>query len=85
MKRIFENTFIVVGSILVGIPLGLVVGLVCWFKFPYQVYIEARRKLALRRIAEAEEFLRNYGKEDVVEDIWEKHINRMQEKKSYDN
>jgi len=85
MKILFENIFIIVGSILVGIPMGLIVGLVCWIKFPYQVYIEARRKVALRRIEEAEEYLRQHGREDVVEDIWEKHIHRMEQKNSYDN
>jgi len=85
MKKLFEDLFLIVGSILVGIPIGLIVGLICWFKFPRQVYVEARKKVALRRIAEAEEYLRQHGKENVVEDIWEKHINRMEEKKSYDN
>ena len=85
MKKLFEDLFIIVGSILVGIPIGLIVGLICWFKFPYQVYFEARKKLTLRRINEAEQYLRQHEKEDVVEDVWEKHIQRMEQKKSYDN
>lgn len=85
MKKLFEDLSIIVGSILIGVPIGLIVGLICWFKFPYQVYFEARKKLALRRIDEAEQYLRQHGKEDVVEDIWEKHIQRMEQKKSYDN
>jgi len=81
MKLFFEEIFIFVGSIVVGIPLGLIVGIVCWFKFPFQVYVQARANLALQRINKAKEKLKEY--EDI--DIWERHAQRMEEKKSYDN
>jgi hypothetical protein len=81
MKLFFEEIFIFVGSIVVGIPLGLIAGIVCWFKFPFQVYVQARANLALQRINKAKEKLKEY--EDI--DIWERHAQRMEEKKSYDN
>lgn len=85
MKKLFEDLFIIVGSILVGIPLGLIVGLVCWFRFPFQVYVEARSKLAIKRIQRAQEFIEQYKKDNSNEGMWERHVQRMQEKKSYDN
>jgi len=81
MKEKLANIFIIVGSIFIGIPLGLIVGLVCWFKFPFQIYYQARANLALQRINKAKEKLKEY--EDI--DIWERHAQRMEEKKSYDN
>jgi len=81
MKEKFENFFVLIGAIIVGIPLGLFVGIVCWFKFPFQVYVQARANLALQRIQRAKEKLKEY--EDI--DIWERHAQRMEEKKSYDN
>ena len=80
MKEKFQNFILIIASILIGIPLGIVVGLICWLKFPFQIYWQARANLARNRIRQAEEQLREYGEED----IWEKHIQRM-EKKSYDN
>ena len=86
MKRVFENFTILIGSIIIGIPLGLVVGLICWFRFPYQVYLEARVKLANRRIEEAAEFIEQHKKENSIEGMWERHIERMESKqKKYDN
>ena len=90
MKRKFENFTILIASIIIGIPLGLVVGLVvgliCWFKFPYEVYLEARAKLTKRRMEEAIEFIRQHEKENSVEGMWERHIERMESKqKKYDN
>lgn len=81
MKEKFENFFVLIAAIIVGIPLGLFVGIVCWFKFPFQVYVQARANLALQRIQRAKEKLKEY--EDI--DIWERHAQRMEEKKSYDN
>ena len=82
MREKFENCLIIIGSIVVGIPLGVVVGLICWFKFPFQIYWQARANLAKNRIMAAQEQLREYEKED----IWEKHLQRMEEKNNnYDN
>ena len=81
MKEKFENIFIIVGSIFIGIPLGLIVGLVCWLKFPFQIYYQARVNLSLKRINRAKQEAERYNSED----IWEKHIKRIEEKKSYDN
>jgi len=81
IKNKFESFFVLTGAILVGIPIGLFVGIVCWFKFPFQVYVQARANLALQRINKAKEKLKEY--EDI--DIWERHAQRMEEKKSYDN
>lgn len=80
-----QNLIVFLGSIFIGIPLGLLVGLICWFKFPFQVYVEARSKLAIRRIQRAEEFIEQHKKDNSNEGMWERHIQRMQEKKSYDN
>jgi hypothetical protein len=85
MKTLFEETFIVVGSILIGIPLGFFVGLYCWLRFPLSIYREARVNLAIKRIQEAKDFLEEHGQGKKSQDIWEKHIKRMEEKKSYDN
>lgn len=83
MREKFENFFVLIGAILVGIPLGLFVGIVCWFKFPAQVYIEARTNLALQRINKAREKIKELEEQD--QDVWERHAQRMEEKKSYDN
>lgn len=86
MKRLFENLTILIGSIIIGIPLGFLVGMICWFRFPYQVYLESRAKLARRRLDEAREFVEQYEKESSVEGMWERHIERIKNKKqSYDN
>jgi len=81
MKFFFEEIFIFVGSIVVGIPLGLIAGIVCWIKFPFEVYRQARVNLAKERINKAKEFLKKNAKKN----IWEKHIERMEERKNYDN
>lgn len=81
MREKFENFFVIIGSIVLGIPLGIVVGLVCWFKFPFQIYGAARANLAKNRVQAAQEQLREYK----TGDIWENHIKKMEEKKSYDN
>jgi hypothetical protein len=85
MKGFFEELFIFVGSIVVGIPLGLIVGLICWFRFPFQVYVEARSKLAIKRIQRAQDFIEQYKKDNSNEGMWERHIQRIKEKESYDN
>jgi len=79
----FEEFFIFIGAILIGVPLGFFIGIICWFKFPLQVYVQARAQLALRRIEKAKAAIRKMEEQD--QDIWERHINRMEEKKSYDN
>jgi hypothetical protein len=81
MKEKIQNFILFTASILIGIPLGIVVGLICWFRFPFQIYWQARANLAKNRLQAAQEQLKEYGKED----IWEKHIQKMEEKKSYDN
>lgn len=81
MKTFFEEFFILIASIVVGIPLGFFVGIICWFKFPLQIYQEARANLAIKRIKKAKESLGQLQ----VEDIWEKHIRRIEEKKNYEN
>jgi len=81
MKEKIQNFILIIASILIGIPLGIVVGLICWFKFPFQIYWQARANLAENRIRKAKEQLKEYGKED----IWEKHLQRMEEKNNYDN
>jgi len=81
MREKFENCLIIIGSIVVGVPLGVVVGLICWFKFPFQIYWAARANLALQRIDRAKTQIKEYQNED----IWENHIKKMEEKKSYDN
>lgn len=85
MRGFFEQLFILVGSVVIGIPLGLIVGLICWFRFPFQVYVEARSKLAMKRIQRAEEFIEQYKKDNSNEGMWERHIQRIKEKESYDN
>tara|TARA_A200000159_G_C7162373_1_gene271892 strand:+ start:347 stop:592 length:246 start_codon:yes stop_codon:yes gene_type:complete len=81
MKHKIQNFILVIASILIGIPLGIVVGLICWLKFPFQIYWQARANLAKNRVQAAQEQLKEYD----IEDIWEKHIQKMEEKKSYDN
>ena len=41
-----QELIILLGAIVIGVPLGLIVGLVCWFKFPFQVYAAARINFA---------------------------------------
>jgi len=83
MKENLENFFIAIFSILVGLPLGIFVGIICWLKFPFQVYYQARATLALQRIHRAQQQIKQL--QDEEKGIWERHIDRMEEKKSYDN
>ena len=73
MKEKIQNFILVIASILIGIPLGIVVGLICWLKFPFQIYWQARANLAKNRVQAAQEQLKEYD----IEDIWEKHIQKM--------
>ena len=81
MRQAFQNLILIISSILIGIPLGVVVGLICWLRFPFQIYHQSKINLAMHKIRKAREQLKEYGEED----IWEKHIQRMQEKNNYDN
>ena len=83
MKENLENFFTAIISILIGLPLGIFVGIFCWLKFPFQVYYQARATLALQRIHRAQQQIKQL--QDEEKDIWERHIDRMEEKKSYDN
>lgn len=85
MKRKIEELIILLGSIVIGIPLGLIVGLICWFKFPFQVYWEARSKLAQSRIEKAERLIKQYEKDNSSEGMWDRHIERIKSKQNYDN
>ncbi|MDB4317786.1 hypothetical protein N9973_00650 [bacterium] len=81
MKEKFENFLVLILSFVIGTPLGIIVGLFHWIKFPLDCYYHARANLAMQRIRKAKEQLtRHQGV-----DIWEKHIKRMEEKKSHDN
>lgn len=86
MKNFLEEFNLIIGSIVIGVPLGLITGLICWIKFPFVLYTNARAKLAMRRIQEARSFLDKHGQGQKSEDIWEEHIERMKAKKNnYDN
>ena len=85
MKRLFENLAIIISSIVIGVPLGLIVGIICWFKFPFQVYNGVRIELTNKRIEQAKELIKQHKKESSVEGMWDRHINRMEEKKNYYN
>jgi hypothetical protein len=86
MKRKIEELIILLGSIVIGVPLGLIVGLVCWFKFPFEIYTTARIDLAKRRVREAEELIKEYEKENSSEGMWDRHIERIKSKENnYDN
>lgn len=81
-----QELIIFLGAIVIGVPLGLIVGLVCWFKFPFQVYWEARSKLAQSRIEKAEQLIKQYEKDNSNEGMWDRHIERMKsQEKNYDN
>ena len=81
IKLFFEETCILIASIFVGILIGFFVGIICWFRFPLQIYREARVNLAVKRISEAKESLGQLQ----TEGIWEKHIRRIEEKRKHDN
>ena len=86
MKHKIQELIILLGSIVIGVPLGLIVGLICWFKFPFQIYWEARSKLTQSRIEKAEQLIAQYEKDNSNEGMWERHIERIKNKKqSYDN
>jgi len=86
MKHKIEELIILLGSIVIGVPLGLIVGLICWFKFPFQIYWEARSKLAQSRIEKAEQLIAQYEKDNSNEGMWERHIERIKLKENnYDN
>ena len=81
-----QNCIVFLSAIIIGIPLGLIVGLVCWFKFPFQVYAAARINLAEKRIKKAEELIEQYEKENSSEGMWDRHIERIKLKENnYDN
>lgn len=86
MRYKIQNFIVLLGSFVVGVPLGFVVGIVCWFKFPIQVYTEAKIKLTAKRIQEAEEFIEKHKKENSVEGMWERHIERIEsQEKNHEN
>jgi hypothetical protein len=86
MKHKIQELIILLGSILIGIPMGLIVGLVCWFKFPFEIYATARIDLAKRRVREAEELIEQYEKENSSEGMWDRHIERIKsQENNYDN
>jgi len=81
-----QNCIVFLSAVIIGIPLGLIVGLVCWFKFPFQVYAAARIDLAGRRIKKAEELIKEYKKENSSEGMWDRHIERIKsQENNYDN
>jgi hypothetical protein len=85
MKHKIQELIILLGSIVIGVPLGLIVGLICWFKFPFQIYWEARSKLTQSRIEKAEQLIAQYEKDNSNEGMWERHIERIKSKQNYDN
>ncbi len=81
-----QELIIFLGAIVIGVPLGLIVGLVCWFKFPFQVYWEARSKLAQSRIEKAEQLIKQYENENSSDAMWDRHIERIKsQENNYDN
>ena len=72
---------IIIGCILLGIPFGILVGVMSAFKFPFAVYKTCIQKDRQARLDQAQQFL----DENSNSNIWDKHIQRMEEKKSYDN
>ena len=71
------KTVILLGAIIIGIPLGIIHGLILFFKVaishPYTLYT-----LALRNWLESAELKQ--------EDIWDRHIARMKKNENnYDN
>jgi hypothetical protein len=69
------KTIIFLCSVIIGIPLGILLGVIYFFRvalsFPLDMYREGVRKFV----------------ETVTsrqEDIWENHINRMEENKKFD-
>jgi hypothetical protein len=86
MKHKIQELIIFLSAIIIGVPLGLIVGLVCWFKFPFQVYAAARINLAEKRIKRAEELIKQYENENSPDGMWDRHIERMKsQEKNYDN
>lgn len=67
---------IIIGCIFLGIPFGIFVGIMATFKFPFAVYNTCIQKDRQARLEEAKQFL----DENSGGDIWEKHINRMNNK-----
>lgn len=72
---------IIIGCIFLGIPFGIFVGVMSAFKFPFAVYKTCIQKDRQFRLDQAQKFL----DENSSSNIWDKHIQRMEEKKSYDN
>jgi len=85
MKNFFEELTLALGAAFLGIVVGFFVGIVCWVKFPFVIYRTARVKMALKRIQEAEEYLERKGQRARSKDIRARHIERMEQKKNYDN
>ena len=72
---------IIIGYIFLGIPFGIFVGVMSALKFPFAVYNTCIQKDRQTRLDQAQQFL----DENSGQNIWDKHIQRMEEKKSYDN
>tara|TARA_Y100001937_G_C6869864_1_gene220090 strand:+ start:144 stop:398 length:255 start_codon:yes stop_codon:yes gene_type:complete len=75
-KRIFSKFFIVTFCLLIGIPLGLLLGIFCMLRvfinYPFDIYSIAVRKMQERETMQ--EILDNHD-----QDIWDKHIARTQQ------
>ena len=74
--RIFNKLFVGTFAIIIGIPLGIIIGATCMIKiiasYPFDIYRIAVTKIERR--AALEELLDNQD-----QDIWDKHIARIQQ------
>ena len=66
---------LIIGAIVVGVPMGILAGLICFFRvallYPFNMYRLANKKW-LEKIELRQQ-----------DDIWERHIQRMEEEKKY--
>ncbi len=73
---IFNKLFIATFTIVIGIPLGVIIGVTCMIRiivrYPFDIYRIAVIKIEQR--AALEELLENHD-----QDIWDKHIARIQQ------
>tara|TARA_R110001606_G_scaffold245100_3_gene393078 strand:+ start:142 stop:363 length:222 start_codon:yes stop_codon:yes gene_type:complete len=66
-----RKIFVILMSIIIGLPLGVLVGFFAFLKFPAEVAISALKKI------EEQEKQRKLISEQQEKDIWQRHIDRI--------
>lgn len=71
MVLLFKKLIAIILAIIIGIPLGVIVGVVSFLKFPVEVVISALKKI------DEQEKQKQLISQQYEKDVWQRHIDRM--------